>query len=714
MYHENTHLHFSKGRMVFPIISIRLLRKTAVIGILVQVLVSQGFGQFNLTRYNPLPALNCITRTNTQYVVVGDSGCILTSPDMETWFKRMSPTDRNLRSVTWTGALAVAVGDSGTIITSSDAITWSGVDIGKIGDLNSVFWTGDGLIAAGDKGVVLTSIDASQWTAVAVGTTKDLYAITRANGLFVAVGGLPYNSGSGVIFTSTDGAHWTNRSSDTISTCPYFRSVACLQDRFVAVGENHIVTSNDGITWKNAAFSRGSRTLYFVSVIADSNRFVAVIADGGFWYSSSGLSWTELSLQSVNFTMDLRCVARIDGQYTAMGTAGSIVSTSGASGGVWKNKSSGFNDNIFSLGCNGKLLVAAGYVNDVHNYGVIHVSPDGVNWTNWKAPDPLEMTAVVWTGSQFVVVGGSGTRGVAYASADGSAWSKVYSSSDEIYDAAWSGNRIVAVGRRGSLLTSPDGSNWTIGTSCAVDDLNSIIWTGDRFVAIGCSDTTLSVVTSSDGQNWNCNNIQTKNPGDALFSLVWTGTGFAALGRDGVVFTSPDAQTWTGRSSGTFKQLQSLEWTGKELVAVGNRGVIVTSPDGISWKNMVCDTTKNLCAVKWTGSRLVISGYGGTFFMSPEETGALAFCPAAIKASSDVAVRSVNGSLIKVTLCAQWNSKKLSLGLFNLQGKCLLRFSSAGQASSILLNVNKVASGPYFLQVEADGKKVMRPVMLKK
>lgn len=690
-----------------------LTGKAAYCGVFIFLLISLGFGQLKLTRYNPLPALNCITRTNAQYVVVGDSGCILTSSDMETWSKRMSPTERNLRSVTWTGVLAVAVGDSGTIIASSDAITWSGVNIGKTEDLNSVIWTGDGLMAAGDKGVVLMSIDASQWTAGAVGTTKDLYAITRANGLFVAVGGLPGSSADGVIFTSPDGAHWTDRSSGSTLSVPYFSSVACLQDRFVAVGENHIVTSNDGLTWKSAAFSRGSRTLYFVSVIADSNRFVAVTADGAFWYSSNGLSWMEQSLQSVNFILDLRCIARIDGQYTAMGTAGSIVSTSGADGGVWKNRSSRFNDNIFSLGWNGKLLVAAGYVNDFYNYGVIHVSPDGVNWTNWKAPDPLEMTAVVWMGSQFVVVGGSGTKGVAFASADGSGWSKVYSSSDEIYDAAWSGNRIVAVGRRGSLLTSPDGSNWTIGTSCAADDLNSIIWTGDRFVAIGCSDTTLSVVTSNDGQNWNCNTIQTKNPGDALFSLVWTGTGFAALGRDGMVFTSPDAQTWTGRSSGTFKQLQSLEWTGKELVAVGNQGIIVTSPDGISWKNMAYDTTKNLYAVKWIGNRLVISGAGG-IFMSPGETGAYILRPAVRNASPYFSARSIQDAALSLTVGSGGILKKPFIKLFNAQGKCLRHVSPAVQGASFLLDVKSIASGRCFLQVEADGKKAMLPVMIKK
>ncbi|MBN1604514.1 MAG: hypothetical protein JW915_23090, partial [Chitinispirillaceae bacterium] len=66
----------------------------------------------------PGPSFNSVCSSKANWVVVGNTGTILTSPDAETWTPQTSGTTRNLRCVTFTGTQYVAVGDSGTIITS--------------------------------------------------------------------------------------------------------------------------------------------------------------------------------------------------------------------------------------------------------------------------------------------------------------------------------------------------------------------------------------------------------------------------------------------------------------------------------------------------------------------------------------------------------------------------------------------------------------------
>ena len=64
----------------------------------------------------PQPLLS-IAWSGSQFVVVGDKGAILTSPDGHTWTPQNSGTTNELNGVTWSGSQFVVVGD-GTILTS--------------------------------------------------------------------------------------------------------------------------------------------------------------------------------------------------------------------------------------------------------------------------------------------------------------------------------------------------------------------------------------------------------------------------------------------------------------------------------------------------------------------------------------------------------------------------------------------------------------------
>ncbi|MDT7910160.1 MAG: hypothetical protein RQ912_09555, partial [Thermus sp.] len=96
----------------------------------------------------------------------------------------------------------------------------------------------------------------------------------------------------------------------------------------------------------------------------------------------------------------------------------------------------------------------------------------------------------------------------------------------------------VAVGSRGTILTSRDGVNWTEQTSGTGNRLNGVTYGNGLFVAVGRHGT---ILTSRDGVNW------TEQTSKAGLNGVTYGNGlFVAVGRDvgsygdyGIILTSP-------------------------------------------------------------------------------------------------------------------------------------------------------------------------------
>jgi photosystem II stability/assembly factor-like uncharacterized protein len=62
----------------------------------------------------------------------------------------------------------------------------------------------------------------------------------------------------------------------------------------------------------------------------------------------------------------------------------------------------------------------------------------------------------------------------------------------------------VAVGNSGTILTSPDGSNWTSRTSNTSNLLEGIIYGNGQFIAVGNNGT---ILTSTDGATWNSSTV---------------------------------------------------------------------------------------------------------------------------------------------------------------------------------------------------------------
>jgi len=309
-------------------------------------------------------------------------------------------------------------------------------------------------------------------------------------------------------------------------------AVAWSGTQFVAVGLGGVVeTSPDGITWTNrgSAFATSLSASDLRGVVWQNNRFLAVGVNGGSENCSGGSAACPGAI-----------LARQD---SIMSSTDGITWTSSVSTGSL----AGLPDNseLNGIVWDGSEFVAVGDQIDgtgseVGDFGHVLLSTDGLNWsattqygTSNSAGAMPALTAVTWSGAQFVAVG----DGI-LPSANGNAWT-VNSLTGNYTGVASSGTIFVATGLSGALYSSPDGQNWTQHAVTSLD-LYGVAWSGEQFVAVGAG----IILTSHDGLTWTTRSAGTSSH---LYGVTWSGTQFVAVGA-GAIVTSPDGATWTSQS----------------------------------------------------------------------------------------------------------------------------------------------------------------------
>jgi hypothetical protein len=99
-----------------------------------------------------------------------------------------------------------------------------------------------------------------------------------------------------------------------------------------------------------------------------------------------------------------------------------------------------------------------------------------------------------------------------------------------------------------------------------------------------------------------------------LHEIAYNGSNlWVAAGDNGALFTSPDAQTWTSRTSGFgTNRIGSVAFGNGLWVAVGQNGTITTSTDGVTWTARTANMgTNEIYQVKYANSLWVACGEGG-------------------------------------------------------------------------------------------------------
>lgn len=233
---------------------------------------------------------------------------------------------------------------------------------------------------------------------------------------------------------------------------------------------------------------------------------------------------------------------------------------------------------------NGKY-VAVGYIpitenNIVTRYGQIAYSSDGVSWTT-KRIDAKELEGVCYGGGKFVAVG---PNSIAY-STNGIDWYNV-SLTGAWGSVAYGNGKFVAAednSSKSSVAYSSDGINWETNEVLGEDEKCGGICYGDgNFVICGYR----RFYTSSNGVSWDsavwgAGTISVSN------SIAYGNGKFVAIRSNGIRY-STDLQKWTDVSVKVLSFSPSL-WTdiaykdGVGFVMVSRDSDIAISSDGINW-----------------------------------------------------------------------------------------------------------------------------------
>jgi hypothetical protein len=234
-------------------------------------------------------------------------------------------------------------------------------------------------------------------------------------------------------------------------------------------------------------------------------------------------------------------------------------------------------------------------------------------WTTRNIPDSCLWSSICWSPelTKFVVVPFNGTK--VLNSPDGINWNSFDISNTYWSSVCWSPElrlfcavaAFTSLPNNPRIMTSPDGITWTTRNSPSSNDFLSICWSSrlSLFVAVGYGN---SVITSSDGINWNLQSCSNNNWESVTYSSdLRLFVAVASSGVNNRVMTSPDGINWTSRTSASDNSWTSITWSSELglFVAVASSGVnnrVMTSPDGINWTSRTSASDNSWLSVTWS------------------------------------------------------------------------------------------------------------------
>ncbi len=434
------------------------------------------------------------TYGNGRYVVVGEVGTALASPDGRTWSAGRADTRGDLRAAAFGDGQFVAVGTQGELHTSSDGQHWQQRSSGTFSTLNAVAFGGGTWVAVGESGTILASDDGVNWTTVASGGLP-LLGVAWGNGSFLVVGGQSANSpqGYGAAAASINGFDW-HPVYPADSGSVWFRSVAFGAGRFVvSTSDLEIFSSSDLIHWASATQTLwwggfaaiGYSPAGFVGLGGDRNTILSV-----FHVSKDGSHWEPRW-----FPENSRFLQSFTG--IASGPDG-VVLAGGSS--PWNPASLLFSADLTNWTQNvtlnrqrGDLRLSGGYFfsgpllqhHDWHyhtNSGVVFWrSENGLNWELTVGPGSGHFGTPAFGNGVFVSVGDSGQIAVSTNASD---WTLVGSGvTNTLNRVVFADGTFVAVGSSGRILASTDGTNWTARPSPTEINLENLVWNSGKWLA---------------------------------------------------------------------------------------------------------------------------------------------------------------------------------------------------------------------------------------
>lgn len=158
-------------------------------------------------------------------------------------------------------------------------------------------------------------------------------------------------------------------------------------------------------------------------------------------------------------------------------------------------------------------------------------------------------------------------RGDVFTSPDGLTWTTTGSVGTNVLSRiAYGSGRFVAYSTSGNVLSSENGSAWTVRAS-APNVFQDIIFANGLFVIVGTDRT----MTSADGINWSAN-IGALPTTSGPASVAYGSGIFAVVRNSAYIYTSPDGVTWTPRQpNGAYVMGAAISYGNGFFLASGAR-----------------------------------------------------------------------------------------------------------------------------------------------
>ncbi len=582
--------------------------------------------------------LSTVIVGHNRYVTVGTGGAIYTSSDTVSWAAQTSNTSLDIYSVAWNGQQFVAVGAEGTLLTSPDGTTWTNVPVTTTSDLRDIIWNGEMFVVVGGiwfDTVALTSSDGISWQENNGLGGRSIYRVAWNGRQFAAVG-------TDSVFTSSDGTSWNHIPSPSNSG-----GAAIVWNsewgQFMTVGTGEQILRSRDCTIKtlqvvSSGLEQGTVTSTPSGIdcgedcteIFDFAMPVTLHAEPEYGWQFS--LWGEACSHAEGETCEITMMENSLVTAVFKPAEYSLIITKAGDG------TGTVNSNMAGINCgatcsapfqhNSQVILTAtadsnaqfdGWGGDYcSGSGTCTVTMDQAkdvvamfsyindcdpldNWEN-VAPLPQEssLSDVIWTGNEYIAVGGVGTF---ISSPDGVSWSIFETGvSDSLLQVASNGTLAIAVSRSGFYsreygMGKPDIS--PLGTDYG---LRTIGYGNGKFVAAGIVNSTgrMFVTTSTNGLSWTRAYQPTQS--DYPSDVIWANNTFLIMCLNDLVLSSPDGNIWTEHTGGNGR---TVAWNGSEFRTSSN----YSSPDGSTWRShSLPEGVSPAHGIIWNGEQWLLVG----------------------------------------------------------------------------------------------------------
>jgi hypothetical protein len=166
------------------------------------------------------------------------------------------------------------------------------------------------------------------------------------------------------------------------------------------------------------------------------------------------------------------------------------------------------------------------------------------------------------------------------------------------------------------VLTSPDGTNWSVETQ--IENFvqpRALAFGNDSYVVAGASG---RMSYSTNGTDWSDVSSGTTL---TIFDVAYGLAGFVAVGQQGVALRSQNGLSWTAVNTGVVTDLSGVSYGPDGYVAAGIGGVLLTSVDGLVWEQQYSRTSNALNASLYGNGLHLVGGRLGTILAATVDAG---------------------------------------------------------------------------------------------